>query len=452
VRDLLIHRSLLKTSQGKSVPKFTPNDVDFATSARPDKIISILEDNGLSAFPIGIKFGTIQTVIDDMKIEITTFRSDELYTAQDRKPIVKFGSVIEEDLARRDFTFNAIAMSKTYTLIDPFRGHRDLLMGLIDTPLDPDTSFSDDPLRLLRACRFSGRTSCGAVTERVLQSMKKMAHKIKKVSAERIFEEMSKILLSDKPSVSLNLLRDTGILAIVFPELQVIVDFKNNQGKHHSKNVWEHTLGVVEQSPAKLASRWAALFHDIAKPQTYAIIDDEVHFYGHEKEGRVIWDSVARRLKTGNKFQSHVGFLVENHMALTLMCEREEVSEKAMKRLFKKAGDKFDTLFGLSYADITTANEKRKIHKQVTMLNLVAKIIDLGEKGKILKLKLPKGTGNVVAKVLGIKPGPQVGKVLAVLEAHLIDDCLDPDSITEEDIKDAAALVRHFDKIGEKEC
>ena len=287
-------------------------DVDFATSARPEQIIEVLHKNNLKSILIGLEFGTIQTILNDQKVEITTYRCKESYKKGDRKPSVQFGHSIEEDLARRDFKVNAIAMDRNGNLIDPFLGKRSLRTKTLITPIDPEISFTDDPLRMLRACRFScrgfgigGETYC---------AMKKLAEHINFVSKERIFEEVSKILMSDKPSQGLMFMAVSDLLKHVFPELQEMYEFKKDPGKFHYKNVWEHTLQVVDSVPKKLELKWSALYHDVGKPQTYEETESGIHFYQHHQVGADIWDEVADRLKVSNKFREHVRVLVYEHL------------------------------------------------------------------------------------------------------------------------------------------
>src|SRR3990167_3101858 len=208
VRDYILHDLDCTLSEQKK--PFVFSDVDFATSARPDEIINILCSNGLKAILIGYEFGTIQTVLNDnLKVEITTFRSKESYKKGSRKPSVVFGNTIEEDLARRDFTINSVSMDRNGKFTDPFEGASHLIQGLLMCPIDPEISFSDDPLRMLRACRFHAKYAGIAWLE--AQVMKKLSSKIHEISVERIFEEMTKILLLPDPTRAFTLMKDTGL-------------------------------------------------------------------------------------------------------------------------------------------------------------------------------------------------------------------------------------------------
>lgn len=397
-------------------------DVDFATSALPEKTIQILKANGFKVIPIGIEFGTIQTFWKEKKIEITTFRCDESYKKGSRKPSVKFGKTIEEDLGRRDFTINAMAMDKEGKLIDPFGGMADLIQGLISTPKEAEVSFTDDPLRMLRAFRFQARGlgSLCALTGKALEELKKEIHM---VSAERIFDEMSKILMTKDPGRALDHMARSGLLGEVFPELQKVVDFKQNQGKWHSKLVWPHTIEVVRQSPQILEVRWAALFHDVAKPQTYSETETGVHFYQHDWKGALVWDQVADRLRVSKEFRDHVHVLVYEHLQPSLLSSEgvNHTSNKALRRLMVRVGDKLDNLFHLSLADITSHKPEIVAEKRANCMALWERCKKLNEEQQVSRIKLPTGTGIVVAEALGIKPGRELGEIMRKLEQMLID-------------------------------
>lgn len=277
-------------------------------------------------------------------------------------------------------------------------------------------------------------------------AMEKLSHKIREVSPERIFEEMSKLLLVDEPDRALRVMAETGVLRQIFPDLQNVIEFKNDQGEHHSKNVWEHTLGVVANSPKKLEVRWAALFHDAGKPFTYEVIDDNVHFYGHEDLGKRIWDLIADDFKVSNKLKSDVGFLIENHMRPGLLAEMTNVSDKAVRRFTRKVGDKIDDLFDLSLADITSQNELLAEEKKERCLLLKDRVKILIEKENIIELRLPAGIGKRIIEEFDINPGPFIGTAREVLEEWMVDGKIDPDNISTESLEEAvlAAVSRFF--------
>jgi poly(A) polymerase len=394
-------------------------DVDFATSARPERTMEILKLAGMKSVPIGIEFGTVQTFLGSLKVEITTYRCSESYTKGSRKPSVVFGKTIQEDLARRDFTINAMAMTRDGTIIDPHGGFMDLCEGLLWTPGDVEVSFGDDPLRMMRAARFTAR-GIASPSWQVGEGVKRLAHRIKDVSSERIFDEMSKLLMSRDPGAGLHFMAEEGLIRHIFPELQIVIDFKQNQGKWHSKKVWEHTIGVVEQSAPILEVRWAALFHDVAKPQTYQETDTGVHFYQHDWKGALAWEGVARRLRVSNEFRDHVYTLIYEHLQPSLLAE-QGASDKALRRLAHRLGDKLDNLFHLSIADITSHRPDIVSEKTKNCRALKARIDELLKQQDIVRIKLPSGTGTVLSQALGLKPGPELGKLMKALEQKLID-------------------------------
>jgi len=418
-------------------------DVDFATSALPMKTIEILKANGFRVIPIGIEFGTIQTFWKDRKIEITTFRCDESYKKGSRKPSVQFGKTIEEDLARRDFTINAMAMDKEGKVIDPFGGHADLIEGLLWTPKEADISFTDDPLRMLRAYRFEAR-GIATLSWQVGDAIERLKKEIHMVSAERIFDEMSKILMTKDPGRSLDYMARSGLLGEVFPELQIVVDFQQNQGKWHSKRVWPHTIEVVRQSPQILEVRWAALFHDIAKPQTYSETETGVHFYQHDWKGALVWDGVAQRLRVSKEFRDHVHLLVYEHLQPSLLSSEgvNHTSNKALRRLMVRVGDKLDNLFHLSLADITSHKPEIVAEKKANCMALWERCKKLNEEQHVTRIKLPTGTGMVVAEALGIQPGRALGEIMRKLEQMLIDGDIATDA-------DFAAVAKNMRNVNE---
>jgi poly(A) polymerase len=412
VRDKLIHCADM-------------SDVDFATNAHPEDTMAILKKHGLKAIPIGIEFGTVQTIVNDVKVEITTFRCKESYKKGSRKPGVVFGNDIEQDLARRDFTFNAIAMKRDLSLIDPIEGFVDLLHKTLRTPTFPTISFSDDPLRMLRACRFTAKFDM-TVEKQTFEAMCKMAPSIKEISAERVFQEMSKLLMLPDPTKGLITMVSSGLMAELFPEIQTVVEFRQNQGKWHSKLVWPHTLEVVKNSPQRLAVRWAALFHDVAKPQTYSEGPTGVHFYQHDWKGALKWDEVANRLKVSKEFRDHVHMLIYEHLQPSLLSSDgvDHCSASALRRLAHRVGDKLDDLFDLSVADITSHKPEVVAEKKRNCDLLRERIKKIIAEDNIPKLKLPTGLGLVLIDKLGLKPGKELGDVMKKLTELLIDGVL----------------------------
>jgi len=431
VRDKTQHEmsSDPRISDITNLQPFNPNDIDLATNAHPNQISKILSSLKLPVIPIGIKFGTIGSIIDDRKIEITTYRCKESYQKGNRKPDVVFGTILKEDLSRRDFTMNAMAMDQNGTLIDPWYGYADLIMGLLITPIAPSISFSDDPLRMMRAFRFVSQ-DLGAIEYTAGEAISKLKDSILSVSPERIVDEMNKILIGRSASKALEQMGQSGLLGVIFPELQKVIDFKQNQGIFHSKKVWPHTLDVVKNSPAKLELRWAALFHDVAKPETYSENESGVHFYCHEIRGSHIWRSIADRLKMSHMFRDHVELLIKEHLSPGLLTYQgvNHCSKTALRRFIYRAEDKLDDIFKLSLADITSHKPEVVLKKTQDCLALKERVSELAKQEDIPRIKLPKGTGLLIAKHYNLVPGPYLGTIMDYLKQELIDGTITENS------------------------
>lgn len=394
-----------------------PNDIDFATDARPEKTMEILRQAGMKVIPIGLEFGTVQTILDGEKVEITTFRCKESYTKGSRKPEVVFGDNIKDDLARRDFTFNAIAVRiGPGSIVDPFGGKDDLANEIIRTPGDPVVAFTDDPLRILRAARFVAR-GMGQIERETLNAMCVCKDLLLDLSVERVFEEMTKLLMAKDPVAGLRALEEIGIFSVLFPEMNPVLDFTEDVGKWHHLSVWEHTLMVVDNTPAIPEVRWAALFHDVAKPMCWSKHDKTgVHFLKHDKFGAEIWDSVARRLKASNSFREHVRDLIFEHQ-----CLRNEMGVKGIRRLIHRLGDRLDNLFHHTRADII-GHTPHIVEPKLKELDELRRRVDEVLAGpKPVTNKLPRGTGDVVCEALGIKPGPELGVIMKRLQRMMVN-------------------------------
>lgn len=428
VRDYLAHKMASDPAicEHPTTDPYVPKDLDFATSAPPERTMEILRTYAFPVVPIGIDFGTIQTQCAGYTVEITTYRCDESYTKGSRKPTVRFGETLLEDLARRDFTVNAMAMDWTGKIIDQFGGFSDLVQGLLGCPIDAKVSFSDDPLRMLRAFRFEAEKGL-CLTWDTFDAIKLMKSEIHNVSQERITAEFSKLLLAPKPGKTLNSMAVSGLLGEIFPELQTVIDFKQNQGKWHSKLVWPHTLDVVDNTPPILKVRWAALFHDVAKPQTYSESDTGVHFYAHELKGSRIWAELAKRLKLPNEFTEEVEWLILAHLRPCNLSDKR-VGNPAIRRFIREAGTRLDNIFHLSMADITSHKPEVVAEKQAACRALRARIDGILAQCDVTKLKLPTGLGSEVAKELGLPHGPELGRIMKQLHEALIAGIISEDS------------------------
>lgn len=391
------------------------NDIDFATSARPEQIKEILRAAQLKVITIGERFGTIQTIIDGEKIEITTFRCAESYKKGDRKPLVVFGDTIESDLARRDLTFNSLAQDVDGTIIDLFGGVADADNGIIRTPGNPNTAFTEDPLRILRTARFVAR-GMGKIHPDTAQAMREHRELVLDLSVERVFEEMTKLLVAKDPVAGLRVLDKAGVLSVLFPELIPVLEFDEDTGKWHHLSIWEHTLMVVDNTPAISEVRWGALFHDSAKPQCWSKKDGNVHFYRHDVVGSEIFESVATRLRCSNAFKAHVSKLIFEHQNL-----RNSMGVKGIRRLIHRLGDKLDNLFHHTRADIISHVPHIVEGKLAELDELRSRVSAVLDGPEPVTNKMPRGTGDLVCETLGIKPGPKLGKIMKKLQQMLID-------------------------------
>lgn len=335
------------------------NDLDFATDATPPEIKLILKNAGFQTYEVGIAFGTITTTINGNKIEITTFRRNESYTRNNRHPVVEWGNSIEEDLARRDFRINCIAQDSNGNIIDPYKGISDLKNGIIDTPIEPEKSFSDDSLRLLRAVRLRARLGF-KYSERVKKALLSESHRLLYLPKERILEEFNKILLSDNVEEALNDLRAYKLLNYFIPELTILNNVEQNS-KYHSKNVWLHTCEVVSHTPKDLVLRWSSLLHDLGKFATRTEDEKGLHFYHHEEVSTLLAKSILYRLGLPYKIIDEVLFLISNHMKCNLYSR--DWKDSAVRRLVNDLGLGLDKFLILSECDITSHREERvKLH------------------------------------------------------------------------------------------
>ena len=380
------------------------NDFDFATPTSAEETTKILRKARIRPIPLGIAFGTVGAMLEGTRVDITTFRRSEEYKSRSRHPNVEFGGAIEEDLRRRDFRMNAIAMTKSGELIDPYDGAGDIEKGLISVPADPEKTFSDDPLRLLRAARFVSQLGYRVDSE-LKGVARKIAFLITAVSRERWKMEMDKLLMGDDVDEGLQYLYDSKLLTFMMPELTVLEGFAQNDEYHH-KDVWEHTKRALKASVKQIDVRWALLLHDIGKPYTKSIDDGKVHFYHHEVVGETIARSIMFRLRFSNEQRKKVSTLIFNHMRPNMY--GDDWNDSAVRRLARNLrGHVFD-LISLSRADITSMRPETVRRGLERLDKLEQRVEDvLAEDAR--KPPLPKGMGSAVMERFGLKEGPEVG-------------------------------------------
>ena len=413
------------------------NDLDFTTSARPDATKAILSAWADAVWDQGAKFGTIAAKKGEITVEVTTHRSD-VYDPNSRKPDVDFGDSILGDLGRRDFTVNAMALELTTAspeFIDPFDGVSDLAQRILRTPGKATDSFSDDPLRMMRAARFMSQLDF-TVSPDVVEAMSEMADRISIISAERVHDELIKTLMSDQPRRGLALLVDTGIAQIILPELPLLkLEIDEH---HHHKDVYEHTLTVLEQAIAledrlggpNLVIRLAALLHDIGKPKTRELIPGGgVSFHHHEVVGARMAKNRLKALRFDNETIEAVNTLVFLHLRFHGYGSGEW-TDSAVRRYVRDAGDLLPYLHVLTRADCTTRNAKKAATLAATYDSLEERIATLQEAEELGKIR-PDLDGNQIMEILGVKPSPLIGKAYA----HLLELRLDRGPLGEEEAR-----------------
>ena len=434
------------------------HDLDFTTSAHPDAVEELLRRFSKSVWTIGKEFGTIGCRVRDggvaWLIEVTTYRADA-YAADSRKPAVVFGDTLDGDLLRRDFTVNAMAVSLPDRIFsDPYGGLGDLSRMVIRTPATPETSFSDDPLRMMRAARFAAQLDFTVAPE-VVAAMTAMSERITILSAERVRDELTKLVLADRPRRGLDLLVATGLAERVLPELPAL---RLERDEHHRhKDVYQHSLTVLEQAIAlesrlpergaddevlaaarpDLVSRLAALLHDIGKPATRKFeAGGKVSFHHHD----VVGAKLARKRLTALRFSNEVVKAVSHLIALHLrfhgygdhLGATGEWTDSAVRRYVRDAGDQLERLHILTRADCTTRNQARAARLRSAYDDLERRMGELAEAEELGAMR-PDLDGTQIMAVLGIPPGRDVGRAYAwLLERRIEDGPLGEDRAREE--------------------
>lgn len=405
-------------------------DLDFTTNALPDQTLQVVAPWADATWEIGKEYGTIGLRKGQAMLEITTYRAEK-YDPDSRKPLVAFGSDLTDDLFRRDFTINSMALRlPSLELVDPFGGQKDLEAGLIRTPGTPQDSFSDDPLRMMRAARFASRLNFDLAPE-VFEAMTDMADRITIISAERVREELVKLICGTAPRRGIDLLVESGLAAYVLPEIPALKLEVDEH--HHHKDVYQHSLTVMEQAAALESDqdgpvpgpdfilRFAALMHDIGKPATRKFEPNgAVSFIHHDVVGAKLVKKRMRALRFDNDTIKAVARLVELHMRFYGYGEAGW-SDSAVRRYVRDAGDLLERLHRLTRADVTTRN-KRKARKIASAYDdLERRIGELAAQEELQAIR-PDLDGQEIMEILGLKPGPQVGQAYKFLLNLRLDE------------------------------
>ena len=394
-----------------------PLEHDFATSARPDDTLAVLRDVADDVYTVGKDFGTIGAIVSGVICEVTTYR-DEVYRDDSRKPKVQFSDDIATDLSRRDFTVNATALRllPDPEIVDPHGGLVDLGRGVLRTPLDPEISFGDDPLRMLRLYRFVA--SLGFDPDRAaVAAVRAMGERLRIVSAERIRDELDKLMVGEHVEEALWGIIDSRLADEFLPELPALAMERDPQ--HHHKDVLAHTVAVVGKCPPDRIVRLAALFHDIGKPATREFGEGGVTFHHHEVVGARMTRARMRELRYSKDDVAAVSDLVYLHMRAHTF--KMGWTDRAVRRYVRDAGPLLEELNTLVRCDVTTRNARRARTIQRRIDELEERIADLRERESLDAIR-PPIDGHAVMEFLGISPGPLVGDAMDLLLEHRLDE------------------------------
>ena len=391
------------------------NDYDYATSALPEVTLDILQKAGYTPYTVGIAFGTVGFIDKDIKYEITTYRKDENYQRDNRNPTVEWGKTIEEDLKRRDFTINCLAIFETdegiHSITDPYNGIKHLKEKVLDTPIDANQTFSEDPLRILRACRIKSKLGF-QYSEQVKEALHNQAARLLILPRERIVDEMNKILMLDNVKEALMDLFEYRLINYFIPELVALKSIEQ-ESKFHHKNALLHTIDVVHNSPKDILMRWSSLFHDIGKQATFSSKDGVVHFYEHDSVGALMTYSILLRLGLPKQMVKDVTYLVRNHMRANTYSL--EWSDSSIRRFIKDTGDYCSALLSLSRADVTSHNPIT-VAKHLDNLNDLARRIE--EQRNFKESPTCPVDGYAIMKHFDLPPCKKVAEIKAlILEA-----------------------------------
>ncbi len=417
--------------------KCSPKDWDITTNAKPEQVQEIFPDSFYenNFGTVGVKVNPFLTVGKKDRehdiVEVTTYRIESTYSDNRRPDEIKFAKTLEEDLSRRDFAMNALALDINNNLLDPFNGQEDINKKLIRAVGDPTERFDEDALRMMRAVRFAAELNF-TIEEKTLEATRMKSSLINKISIERVRDEFTKIMMSEHPRHGIQMLHDTNLLSHFLPELELGIGVEQNH--HHTLTVWEHNLKAADKCPSrKLEVRLATLFHDIGKPESKQGEGRDCTFYNHEYISARLTKNIMKRMRFSKSITEKTVLLVRNHMFYYSV---DEVTETAVRRIIKKVGlQNMKDLIDVRIGDRLGSNTpKAKPYKLRHFEYIIDKVSNDPVTVKMLKLN-----GDIMIKDLSFKPGPQIGAILNVLLAETIED---PSKNTLEYLSERAVLLK----------
>ena len=411
------------------IPMDELDDLDFCTNARPEESLAIIKRAGLPHYDMGFEFGTVGAVLHGPRekgfpkdCQVTTYRSEEYYRRGSRHPEVKFGDTIEQDLGRRDFSINSMAIDQHEAFIDPYGGLDDLQAGILRVVGDPWETLAEDPLRILRVARFRSRLGFD-VDGDLFQASYDRAEHILNISRERWLQEMTKILRGAYLREGMEFLYNVRVLGMILPEVAVLKGFEKSSPVHH-KDIWDHTLQVVLQTPEDDALQWAALLHDMGKVWTRRVDEKEgkVTFLRHEEQGSILFEGIAPRFRFDNATTKRVAFLIANHSRPHHYSS--EWSDGAVRRFVRDMDPYLESILDFCRADLTTRDEVRRKEALSRLEELTERIEKLAAEDT-LRVELPGGLGKDLIRAFELKPSKLIGELKEVLEERIMDGLLE---------------------------
>ncbi len=418
----------------RGIPMEKIDDLDFCTNARPEETLEILKAEDLTIYDVGIEFGTVGCVLyDDEKpgypkdCQVTTYRSHEYYRRGSRHPSVSYGDTLMQDLKRRDFSINSIAMDAAGEFIDPYDGLGDLERGILRVVGDPHETLAEDPLRILRVGRFMAKLGFDA-DEDLRDACVQRAGNILDISHERWLQEMTKLLKALHADKGFEFLDEVGIIELILPEVHALKDLHLSSPVHH-KDMWAHTLQVLMQAEREDAQRWGAILHDIGKVPTRQIDPEQgVSFHQHEQVGAEMFPEIAKRFRFDNHMTKEVRAIILHHGYITRY--EKSWSDAAIRRMVQKIDPFVDTLIRFARADLTTGIDEKREAALERLDDLARRIRDM-EQQDALRPCLPSGIGKHIMDVFHLKPSPRIGELKTMLDDAIMDGELRNNESTE---------------------